>query len=111
MGDAARSPGSPRRVEAARGADAAIVFANNAQGEGMDRTSLALPGDQDELIAAVAAANPRTIVVLNTGGPGAHAVAAATSRPCSRPGTPASGSARRSPTCSSATPIRAAACR
>ena len=35
----------------------------------MDRSTLALPGDQDELIAAVAAANPRTIVVLNTGGP------------------------------------------
>src|SRR5205823_3148480 len=44
-------------------------FANDAQGEGMDRVSLALPGDQDELITAVAAANPRTIVVLNTGGP------------------------------------------
>ena len=35
----------------------------------MDRTTLALAGDQDELISAVAAANPRTIVVLNTGGP------------------------------------------
>jgi beta-glucosidase len=35
----------------------------------MDRSSLALPGDQDELIAAVAAANPRTIVVLHTAGP------------------------------------------
>ena len=35
----------------------------------MDRTSLALPGDQDQLIAAVAAANSRTVVVLNTGGP------------------------------------------
>jgi beta-glucosidase len=35
----------------------------------MDRTSLALPGDQDRLIAAVAEANPRTVVVLNTGGP------------------------------------------
>ena len=35
----------------------------------MDRGSLALPGDQDALISAVAAANPRTVVVLNTGGP------------------------------------------
>ena len=35
----------------------------------MDRTTLALPGDQDELIDAVAAVNRRTIVVLNTGGP------------------------------------------
>jgi beta-glucosidase len=39
------------------------------RGEGMDRDTLALPGDQDALIAAVAAANPRTIVVLNTGSP------------------------------------------
>jgi beta-glucosidase len=56
-------------VEAARKSDVAIVFANNAQGEGMDRSTLALPGDQDQLIAAVARANHRTIVVLNTGGP------------------------------------------
>jgi beta-glucosidase len=49
--------------------DVAVVFASQAVGEGMDRTSLALPGDQDRLIAAVAAANPRTVVVLNTGGP------------------------------------------
>ncbi len=49
--------------------DVAVVFASHALGEGMDRTSLALPGDQDELIAAVANANPRTAVVLNTGGP------------------------------------------
>ena len=46
-----------------------MVFASHALGEGMDRTSLALPGDQDRLIAAVAEANPRTVVVLNTGGP------------------------------------------
>ena len=35
----------------------------------MDRTSLSLPGDQDQLIEAVADANRDTIVVLNTGGP------------------------------------------
>jgi beta-glucosidase len=35
----------------------------------MDRASLALPGDQDRLIAAVGEANPRTVVVLDTGGP------------------------------------------
>src|SRR4051812_39487380 len=35
----------------------------------MDRGSLQLPGYQDQLISAVAAANPHTIVVLNTGGP------------------------------------------
>jgi beta-glucosidase len=56
-------------VAAARRSDVAIVFANNAQGEGMDRSTLALPGDQDALIEAVAAANRHTIVVLNNGGP------------------------------------------
>ena len=45
------------------------MFANDAQGEGMDRNSLELPGDQDQLIEAVAHANRHTIVVLNTGGP------------------------------------------
>ena len=49
--------------------DAAVVVVNAASGEGMDRSSLALPGDQDRLVAAVAAANPRTVVVLNTPGP------------------------------------------
>jgi beta-glucosidase len=61
--------GIPAAVAAARAADVAIVFANDAQGEGMDRTSLSLPGDQNQLIQAVADANRRTIVVLNTGGP------------------------------------------
>ncbi len=56
-------------VDAARKSDVAIVVANNAQGEGMDRSTLALPGDQDQLITAVSQANHRTIVVLNTGGP------------------------------------------
>jgi beta-glucosidase len=49
--------------------DVAVVVASTAVGEGMDRASLGLPGDQDRLIAAVAEANPRTVVVLNTGGP------------------------------------------
>ena len=56
-------------VIAARHADVAVVFANDAQGEGMDRYSLSLPGDQNQLIDQVARANRRTIVVLNTGGP------------------------------------------
>jgi beta-glucosidase len=46
--------------------DVAVVFASHALGEGMDRRSLALPGDQDALIHAVATANPRTLVMLNT---------------------------------------------
>ncbi|MBO9669930.1 MAG: glycoside hydrolase family 3 C-terminal domain-containing protein [Sphingobium sp.] len=56
-------------VKAARQADVAIVFAGQREGEGMDRTSLALQNDQDALIEAVAAANPRTVVVLSTGAP------------------------------------------
>ncbi|MGZ4179413.1 MAG: glycoside hydrolase family 3 C-terminal domain-containing protein [Solirubrobacteraceae bacterium] len=56
-------------VAAARRADVAVVFANDAQGEGMDRNSLSLPGDQNQLIDQVARANRHTIVVLNTGGP------------------------------------------
>jgi beta-glucosidase len=58
--------------EAARlatGADAAVVLVTAASGEGMDRDGLELPGDQDELVARVAAVNPRTVVVLNTPGP------------------------------------------
>lgn len=58
-----------RAVAAAKRARVAIVFANDRTGEGMDRTSLALPGDQDRLIAAVARANRHTVVVLHTAGP------------------------------------------
>jgi beta-glucosidase len=49
--------------------DAAVVIVNQASGEGMDRQSLELPGDQDRLITEVARENPRTVVVLNTPGP------------------------------------------
>ncbi|RZZ82620.1 beta-glucosidase [Pseudoxanthomonas winnipegensis] len=56
-------------VEVARKAEVALVFVGDHVSEGMDRTSLSLPGDQDALIAAVAAVNPRTVVVLNTVGP------------------------------------------
>jgi beta-glucosidase len=45
------------------------VFAYDEGTEGSDRASLSLPGDQDALIQAVAAANPDTVVVLNTGDP------------------------------------------
>jgi beta-glucosidase len=53
----------------AESADVAIVFATQWEREGHDSSTLALPRDQDQLIAAVAAANPRTIVVLETGNP------------------------------------------
>jgi len=49
--------------------DAAVVIVNQTSGEGMDRQSLALPGDQDRLITEVAHNNPRTVIVLNTPGP------------------------------------------
>jgi beta-glucosidase len=51
---------------AAHAADVAVVVVSVPAAEGYDRTNLALPGDQDKLISAVAAANPRTIVVLNS---------------------------------------------
>ena len=54
-------------VESAKKADVAIVFANQWQTEGLDQPDLSLPRGQDALIAAVAAANPNTIVVLQTG--------------------------------------------
>lgn len=53
----------------AKGADVAIVFAWRAETEGSDAPSLSLPGNQNDLIAKVAAANPNTIVVLETGNP------------------------------------------
>ncbi|MGO4783531.1 beta-glucosidase [Cryobacterium sp. W22_MBD10_FK3] len=59
-------------VAAARVADVAIVVVGtNAQveSEGFDRSDLDLPGRQDELVRAVVAANPRTIVVVNSGSP------------------------------------------
>ncbi|MEC3947486.1 beta-glucosidase family protein [Sphingobium sp. HWE2-09] len=53
---------------AARDADVVLVFAEQWRTEALDIETLALPGDQDALIDAVAAANPRTAVVLQTGG-------------------------------------------
>jgi beta-glucosidase len=61
-----------RAVAVAADADVAIVVVgtdDDWETEGEDRTALALPADQDRLVAAVAAANPRTVVVLNTGSP------------------------------------------
>jgi len=61
-----------RAVAAAADADVAIVIVgtdDDWETEGEDRTTLTLPGTQDELVAAVAAANPNTVVVLNAGSP------------------------------------------
>ena len=59
-------------VSLAQRSDAAVVIAglnNEWESEGFDRINMELPGDQNELIRRVAAVNPNTIVVLNTGSP------------------------------------------
>ncbi|MEV3859439.1 glycoside hydrolase family 3 C-terminal domain-containing protein [Streptomyces sp. NPDC050095] len=59
-------------VDLARDADTAVVVVGTTDGsesEGHDRTCLALPGHQDDLVRAVAAVNSRTVVVVNAGGP------------------------------------------
>jgi len=59
-------------VAAATGADIAVVVVgtnSKVESEGYDRSSLALPGHQDDLVRAVAAANPNTVVVVNAGSP------------------------------------------
>lgn len=61
-----------RAVASARDADVAILVVGTTaehETEGVDRESLALPGRQDELVRAVCAANPRTVVVVNAGSP------------------------------------------
>jgi len=61
-----------RAVALAAKADVAIVVVGTTEeveSEGFDRDSLALPGAQDELVRRVAAANPRTVVVVNAGAP------------------------------------------
>jgi beta-glucosidase len=58
-----------RAAEIAQSSDVAIVFAVQHTSEGVDVKNLSLPDNQDALIEAVAAANPHTIVVLETGGP------------------------------------------
>ncbi|MBL8550225.1 MAG: glycoside hydrolase family 3 protein [Hyphomonadaceae bacterium] len=53
----------------ARASDVAIVFVTRHELEGFDAPNLTLPNGQDALVAAVAAANPNTIVVIETGNP------------------------------------------
>ncbi|MEO7687962.1 MAG: glycoside hydrolase family 3 C-terminal domain-containing protein [Sphingomonas sp.] len=55
-------------AELAKNSDVVIVFATSWAGESFD-VPLGLPGYQDALISTVAAANPKTVVVLETGGP------------------------------------------
>jgi beta-glucosidase len=61
-----------KAVEIARKADVAILYVGTTLGteaEGRDRTSLGLPGNQEELVEAVLAVNPKTIVVEMNAGP------------------------------------------
>ncbi len=61
-----------RAVDLARDADVCVVVVGtgpSVETEGRDRTTLTLPGGQDDLVRAVAAVNPRTVVVVNVGAP------------------------------------------
>ncbi|MFD9583629.1 beta-glucosidase [Streptomyces sp. NPDC059980] len=63
---ATRAQDVAEAVRAARAAHSVVLFAYEDATEGLDRTTIALPGHQEHLIEAVSAANPRTTVVLNT---------------------------------------------
>ncbi|MFD9307300.1 beta-glucosidase [Streptomyces sp. NPDC060048] len=63
---ATRAADLAEAVKTARAARSVVLFAYEDATEGSDRTSLGLPGGQAALIEAVASANPRTTVVLNT---------------------------------------------
>ena len=54
-------------VAAARAAQLAVVFVSNGEGEGGDLGGIDLSGDQNKLVTDVAAANPNTVVVVNSG--------------------------------------------
>jgi beta-glucosidase len=58
-----------RAAALARTADVSVVMVGDNETEGKDRPSLALDGTQDALVAAVADANPHTVVVVKSGGP------------------------------------------
>jgi beta-glucosidase len=62
----------PAAVEAAAKSDVALVFVGLSdyfESETFDRTTMALPEGQDELIQAIVKANPKTIVIVNSGSP------------------------------------------
>jgi len=58
-----------KAADLAKSSDVAIIFAYQWESEDMDLKSLALPENQDDLIAKVVAANPHTVVVVESGGP------------------------------------------
>ena len=61
------SPMMAKAVDQARHSRAAVVVVRDYETEGYDRPSLALPKEQEQLIRQVAAVNPRTVVVVETG--------------------------------------------
>ncbi|HEX5923371.1 MAG TPA: glycoside hydrolase family 3 C-terminal domain-containing protein [Baekduia sp.] len=63
------SPAMQAAVDSAKSADEAVVVVRDYESEGYDRPNLELPRDQGQLIRAVAAANPNTTVVIETGSP------------------------------------------
>jgi beta-glucosidase len=66
-GEHVTTPDIPSAVALARKSDVAVVFASYGESETQDLDTIDLQNQQNDLISAVAAANPRTIVVLNTG--------------------------------------------
>ena len=71
-GKAVDKSGFPAAVAAAKAADIAVVFLGSDQtteAENYDRKEIGLSGVQEELLAAVLSANPKTILVLINGGP------------------------------------------
>ncbi|WP_394742523.1 beta-glucosidase [Natronococcus roseus] len=67
--DPSREPDLEGAAATAREADVAVVFVRDTASEAIDREDLRLPDRQEELIEAVAAANDRTVVVVNSSGP------------------------------------------
>jgi beta-glucosidase len=64
------APGIAQAVAAAKSAETAVVVvSDDTESEAADRASLNLPSAQNELISAVAAANPHTVVVVDAGAP------------------------------------------
>jgi beta-glucosidase len=64
------APGIAQAVAAAKSASTAVVVvSDDTESEAADRASLNLPSAQNELISAVAAANPHTVVVVDAGAP------------------------------------------
>jgi beta-glucosidase len=64
------APGIAQAVAAAKSASTAVVVvSDDTESEAADRASLSLPSAQNELISAVAAANPHTVVVVDAGAP------------------------------------------